>query len=189
MPKKNNKSIMKEKLLGEIMEDIKVLIDEKTLQSRISELADQIMKDYDGKKLTLICILKGSIFFTVDLARRIKNEVNIDCIMASSYGENTISSGEVEMKLDIKNDIEGKDVLVVEDIIDTGNTLAYLLEHLKKKNPKTLKLCALLSKPERREVDIDVNYIGFEIPNKFVVGYGLDFNEDYRNLTYIGYLE
>jgi len=171
------------------MEDIKVLIDEKTLQSRIAELAEQIMKDYKGKKLTLICILKGSMFFTVDLARRLKNEVKIDCIMASSYGENTISSGEVEIKLDLRDSIEGKNVLIVEDIIDTGHTLAYLLGYLKEKNPKTLKLCTLLSKPERREVDIDVNYIGFEIPNKFVVGYGLDFNEEYRNLPYIGYLE
>ncbi|MCL2341706.1 MAG: hypoxanthine phosphoribosyltransferase [Firmicutes bacterium] len=171
------------------MESIKVLIDEETLQSKVAELAEQIMKDYAGKEVTLICILKGSMFFTVDLARRLKNVVNIDCIMASSYGENTISSGEVEIKLDLKNSIEGQDVIVVEDIIDTGNTLAYLLEHLQKKNPKTLKLCALLSKPERREVEIDVNYIGFEIPNKFVVGYGLDFNEEYRNLPYIGYLE
>lgn len=168
------------------MGEIEVLIDETSLQNEIEELANQIMKDYEGKKLTFLCILKGSIFFTVDLAKKIKNNIEFEFMKASSYGENTITSGKIQIDLDLKNSIEGKDVIVIEDIIDTGCTLSYLLEYLKSKKPKSLKLCTLLNKSERREFNVTVDYVGFEIENKFVVGYGLDFNEDYRNLPYIG---
>jgi len=139
--------------------------------------------------LTFICILKGSIFFTADLAKKITNNIELEFIKASSYGGSTVSSGNIRIDLDLKNDIAGSDVIIIEDIIDTGHTLEYLLDYLKSKKPKTLKLCVLLSKPERREVNIDIDYLGFDIPNKFVVGYGLDFNEDYRNLSYIGYID
>lgn len=171
------------------MEDLKVLIDEQTLENKISELANRIMKDYEKKEIVLICILKGSTFFTVDLAKKIKQDVKIEFIQVSSYGSATVSSGEIELKLDLKESIEGKDVIVVEDIIDTGRTLSYLLELLEGRNPKSLKLCTLLDKPERRKYDVTVDYVGFAIPDKFVVGYGLDCDEHYRNLPYIAYIE
>lgn len=171
------------------MGNVKVLIEEEKLQEKIKEIAEKITMDYKGKELTLICILKGSTFFTVDLAKRIDNNLKIEFIQVSSYGSETISSGKIELKLDLKESIEGKDVLIVEDIIDTGRTLSYLIEHLKGRNPNSLKLCTLLDKPDRRKYDVSVDYVGFEIPDKFVVGYGLDCNEYYRNLPYIGYLE
>lgn len=171
------------------MEDLKVLIDEQTLENKISELANRIMKDYEKKEIVLICILKGSTFFTVDLAKKIKQDVKIEFIQVSSYGSATVSSGEIELKLDLKESIEGKEVIVVEDIIDTGRTLSYLLELLEGRNPKSLKLCTLLDKPERRKYDVTVDYVGFAIPDKFVVGYGLDCDEHYRNLPYIAYIE
>ena len=171
------------------MGNIKVLIEEEKLQKRIKELAEQITNNYKEKELTLICILKGSTFFTVDLAKNIKNDLKIEFIQVSSYETSTVSSGNIELKLDLKESIEGKDVLIVEDIIDTGRTLSYLIEHLKCRKPNTLKLCTLLDKPERRKYDVKVDYVGFEIPDEFVVGYGLDCNEHYRNLPYIGYIE
>lgn len=171
------------------MEGIKVLIDEQKLQNRIDEIAKQIGEEYKNKEITLICILKGSIFFTVDLARRINEDVKIEFIRVSSYGEGTESTGEIKMKLDLKDSIQGKDVIVLEDIIDTGRTLSYLIEYLKMKNPNSVKLCALLDKPERRVKEVKVDYTGFQIPDKFVVGYGLDWDEKYRNLPYIGYIE
>ena len=170
------------------MEELKVLIEEEKIQQRLKEIAEQITKDYEGKELTLICILKGSTFFTVDLAKRINNKLKIEFIQVSSYHEGTISSGNIEMKLDLKESIQGKDVMVVEDIIDTGRTLSYLMEHLKTKNPRSLKLCTLLDKPERRLYEVKVDYVGFQIPDKFVVGYGLDVNEQYRNLPYVAYI-
>lgn len=169
--------------------EIKVLISEKEIENKVDEIANQIMEEYKGKEITLICILKGSIFFTVDLARKIKNGIKIDFIKVSSYGSGTTSSGQVELKLDLKDSIEGKDVIIVEDIIDTGRTLAYLINFLKARKPSSLKLCALLDKYERRETNIQVDYIGFKIPDKFVIGYGLDCNEKYRNLPYVGYFE
>ena len=171
------------------MEEVKVLIDEKKLQERIDEIAKQIGEEYKNKEIILICILKGSIFFTVDLARKIKEDVKLEFIRVSSYGEGTESTGEIKMKLDLKDSIQGKDVIVVEDIIDTGRTLAYLMEYLKMKTPNSIKLCALLDKPDRRVKEVAVDYTGFQIPDKFVVGYGLDCNEKYRNLPYIGYIE
>ena len=172
------------------MGNLNVLIDEKKLQARVKEIADEIRKEYNGKTITLICILKGSTFFTSDLARYLYDQdVRIEFIRVSSYNEGTISSGEIKMKLDLKDSIQGKDVIVVEDIIDTGRTLSYLIEYLKLKNPNSLKLCALLTKPSRRVCEVDADYIGFEVPDEFVIGYGLDCNEQYRNLPYIGYLE
>ena len=170
------------------MNDIKVLIEEEKLQEKIKEIAKRIEEDYKGKELTLICILKGSTFFTVDLAKRINNDLRIEFIQVSSYGASTVGSENIELKLDLKESIEGKDVIIVEDIIDTGRTLSYLIEHLKGRNPNSLKLCTLLDKPERRLFDVKVDYTGFEIPDKFVIGYGLDYDELYRNLPYIGYI-
>lgn len=172
------------------MDKIKVLIDEEKLNKRIDEIAADIEKEYAGKEITLICILKGSVFFTVDLARRINGDVKLEFIRVSSYNDGTESSGEIKMKLDLKDSIKGKDVIVIEDIIDTGRTLSYLIEYLKMKKPNSVKLCALLDKPERRvKKNVKVDYTGFEIPDKFVVGYGLDFDEKYRNLPYVGYIE
>lgn len=171
------------------MEDLKVLINEKELHTRINEIAKQIEKEYNGKEITLICILKGSVFFTVDLAKSINGDVKLEFIRVSSYNDGTESSGEIKMKLDLKDSIQGKDVIVIEDIIDTGRTLSYLIEYLKMKKPNSVKLCALLDKPDRRVIDVKVDYTGFQIPDKFVVGYGLDFDERYRNLPYVGYIE
>lgn len=168
------------------MEKLNVLIDEATIQNRIQELATKIEKDYEQKELTLVCILKGSTFFTVDLAKKINKKLKIEFLQVSSYGAGTISSGKINLKLDLPDSIEGENLLIVEDIIDTGMTLTYLIEHLKKKNPASIKICTLLDKPERRKYKVDVDYVGFEIPDKFVVGYGLDYNEIYRNLPYIG---
>lgn len=171
------------------MEELKVLIDEQTLQIKINELAEQITKEYEGKELTFICILKGSVVFSVELAKRIKNNVAFEFIKVSSYGDSQVSSGKITMQLDLKESIEGKDVIVIEDIIDTGRTLSYLKEHLAKQNPASLKICTLLDKKERREFDIDPDYTVFDIPDKFVVGYGLDYDEKYRNLPFVGYLD
>jgi len=169
--------------------EIKVLIDEKKLQERIYEMAKQIEEEYKGKEITFICILKGSVFFTMDLAKKIDGDVRLEFIRVSSYGEGTESTGEIKMKLDLKDSIQGKDVIVIEDIIDTGRTLSYLIEYLKMKKPNSVKLCSLLDKPARRTIDVKVDYTGFEIPDKFVIGYGLDWDEKYRNLPYIGYIE
>ena len=171
------------------MGEIKVLIDEEKLEKRVKEIAKQIEEEYKGKELTLICILKGSIFFTVDLAKKINGDIKLEFIRVSSYNEGTESSGEIKMKLDLKDSIQGKDVIVIEDIIDTGRTLSYLIEYLKMKKPNSVKLCALLDKPDRRVVEVKVDYTGFQIPDKFVVGYGLDYDEKYRNLPYVGYIE
>ena len=171
------------------MGEIKVLISEEELQKRIEEIAKQMEIEYKGKELILICILKGSIFFTVDLAKRINGDVKLEFIRVSSYNDGTESSGEIKMKLDLKDSIQGKDVIVIEDIIDTGRTLSYLIEYLKMKKPNSVKLCALLDKPDRRVIDVKVDYTGFQIPDKFVIGYGLDYDEKYRNLPYVGYIE
>ena len=170
------------------MDEIKVLIDEETLQARIKEMAEQLMEEYKGKELTFICILKGSIFFTADLAKKIDGDVRVDFVRVSSY-EGETSTGEIRMKLDLKDSIQGKDVIIIEDIIDTGRTLKYLKEYLKIKQPNSLKVCTLLDKKERRVCDMEADYVGFTIPDKFVIGYGMDYNEKYRNLPYIGYFD
>lgn len=170
------------------MGELKVLIDEQTLQARIKEMAKQFMEEYKGKEITFICILKGSIFFTVDLSKYIDGDVRIDFVRVSSY-EGEESTGEIKMKQDLKDSIQGKDVIIIEDIIDTGRTLKYLKEYLKIKKPNSIKICTLLDKKERRVCDMEADYVGFTIPDKFVVGYGLDYDEKYRNLPYIGYFD
>lgn len=170
-------------------EKITVLIDEETIENRIKEIAEQISKDYEGKEVRLICILKGSIFYTAELAKRLRIPSTIDFMSVSSYGAGTVSSGQVNIKKDLDESIEGIDVIVVEDIVDTGNTLSQLIPELKKRNPKSIEITTLLDKPSRREVDIDVRYIGFEVEDKFVVGYGLDYNQNYRDLPFIGVVE
>ena len=170
------------------MGEINILINKSKLEKRIEELGKQIEKDYEGKEIVLVGILKGSVIFMSELAKNIKGNVEIDFMEASSY-EGTESTGNVKINKDIKNSIEGKDVIIVEDIIDTGRTLTYVSEYLKQKNPNSIKIATMLSKPSRRVIELNVDYIGFSIEDKFVVGYGLDYNEKYRNLPYIGYIE
>ena len=165
---------------------ISVLLSEETVDARIKEMADQITKDYEGKSVHMICILKGSVFFTCELAKRIEVPVSMDFMSVSSYGADTKSSGIIKIVKDLDESITGKDVLVIEDIIDSGRTLSYLLALLKDRKPNSLKLCTLLDKPDRRVIDVDVDYTGFAIPDEFVVGYGLDYAQKYRNLPYIG---
>lgn len=167
-------------------ERIEVLIDEKTVDARIQELGEQISRDYAGKKVHLICVLKGSVFFICELAKRITVPVTLDFMSVSSYGAGTKSSGVVKIIKDLDEPIEGRDVIVIEDIVDSGNTLSYLLELLGDRNPGSLKLCTLLDKPARRVKDVKVDYTGFQIPDEFVVGYGLDYDQVYRNLPYVG---
>ena len=170
------------------MKKIDVLISEEQINKRLDELAQQLMEEYQGKEIVFLCILKGSVFFTVELAKRIKNNIQFEFIEVSSY-ENNESTGKVKLNKDITGSIEGKDVIIIEDIIDTGRTLSYLKEYLLRKNPTSLKICALLDKPSRRIVKIEGDYIGFTIENKFVIGYGLDDEQNYRNLNYIGYVK
>lgn len=170
-------------------EKIRVLLDEEKVDQRIAELGAQISKDYEGKEVHLICVLKGGVFFMCELAKRITVPVSMDFMSVSSYGNDTKSSGVVKIVKDLDEAIEGKHVLVVEDIIDSGRTLSYLLENLRNRKPASLHLCTLLDKPERRVVEVNVDYTGFEIPDEFVVGYGLDYAQHYRNLPYIGVVE
>ena len=170
-------------------ETVRVMLEEDVVNKRIAELAKALSEEFEGEQLHLICILKGSIFFTCELAKRITVPVTMDFMSVSSYGSGTTSSGNVIIKKDLDEDIEGKNVVVIEDIIETGRTLASLLKLLEKRNPKKLKLCTLLDKPDRRIADVSVDYTGFVIPDEFVVGYGLDYDQRYRNLPYIGILE
>lgn len=163
----------------------KVLISEEELQTRIKEIASQIEKDFKKEEIVLISVLKGSFIFTADLVRHIKNEVRIDFISASSYGNQTETTGKVKLLKDINMSISNKNVIIVEDIIDSGLTLQFLKEHFAMYKPKKLKICSLLDKPERRKVDLSVDYVGFRIPDEFIVGYGIDCAERYRNLPYI----
>ena len=166
-----------------------ILIDEDRLRSRIVELGEEISADYAGQDLLLIGVLKGAVFFMADLMRTLTIPCEIDFMAISSYGAQTDSSGVVRILKDLDINIEGRHVLVVEDIIDSGLTLSYLMRNLEAREPASLKVCALLTKPDRRESDVPVRYIGFEIPNRFVIGYGLDFAERYRNLPYVGVLD
>ena len=168
---------------------IRELLSEEEVDNRIRQLGEQITRDYEGEELFLVCTLKGASFFACELAKRINLPLTLDFIAVASYGDGTQSIGEVRMIKDLDESIEGKNVIVVEDIVDTGRTLSYLMEILKKRNPRTLKLCSLLDKPERRVVDIKADYTGFEVPDLFVVGYGLDYAQKYRNLPYIGVVE
>ena len=170
-------------------ETVRVLVEEEEVDKRIRDLGEQISKDYEGKEVHLICVLKGGVFFMCELAKRITVPVSMDFMSVSSYGDGTASSGVVKIAKDLDETLEGKDVLIVEDIIDSGRTLSYLIEILKKRGPKSLRLCTLLDKPERRVKDVKVDYVGFNIPDEFVVGYGLDYAQLYRNLPYIGVLK
>ena len=169
-------------------ENVRILLKEEEVDKRIAEVAAMINRDYAGKEVHLICILKGGVFFTCELAKRLTVPVSMDFMSVSRYGSGTESSGVVRIVKDLDESIAGKNVLIVEDIIDSGRTLAYLIEILKQRNPESIHLCTLLDKPERRRVPLEVDYFGFTIPDEFVVGYGLDYAEKYRNLPDIGVL-
>ena len=170
-------------------ETVRVLVEEEEVDKRIRDLGEQISKDYEGKEVHLICVLKGGVFFMCELAKRITVPVSMDFMSVSSYGDGTQSSGIVKIAKDLDEPILDKEVLVVEDIIDSGRTLSYLLRILKGRHPASIKLCTLLDKPERRVTDVEVDYCCFNIPDEFVVGYGLDYAQKYRNLPYIGVVE
>lgn len=170
-------------------EHVRVLLTEEEVDRRIQEIGDQVSRDYEGKQVHLICVLKGGSFFMCELAKRITVPVSLDFMSVSSYGSATKSSGVVRIVKDLDEPLKDKDVLVVEDIVDSGRTLSYLLDMLKDRGPKSVKLCTLLDKPERRVVDVHVDYTCFQIPDEFVVGYGLDYDQRYRNLPYIGVVE
>ncbi|MBO7355387.1 MAG: hypoxanthine phosphoribosyltransferase [Lachnospiraceae bacterium] len=165
---------------------IEVMYTEEEVDRRIQEIGDQITRDYEGKQIHMVCVLKGGAFFMCELAKRIKLDVSLDFMSVSSYGSGTESSGLVRIVKDLDESLKDKDVIVVEDIVDSGRTLSYLLKMLSERGPKSLKLCTLLDKPSRRVTDVDVTYTGFQIPDEFVVGYGLDYDQVYRNLPYIG---
>lgn len=168
-------------------ENFKELISEEDLQKRIEEMAKQIDQDYKGKEITIICVMRGAIFFAVELTLKMKTKLKYEFITIASYeGE---ESGEVTLVTDLRESVEGKDVLIVEDIVDTGKSMKYLIEHLRSKNPRTLKVCVLANKEERREVEVPIDYLGFEVPNKYIVGFGFDIDNNYRNLPYVAYLE
>ena len=170
-------------------EKISVLLSEEEVDKKIRELGEQISRDYEGKTVHLCCVLKGGTFFMCELAKRITVPVTLDFMCCSSYGSSTKSSGVIKIVKDLDEPINGRDVIVVEDIVDSGNTLSYLLENLKQRQPASLKLCTLLDKPDRRVKDVHVDYTGFQIPDEFVVGYGLDYAQKYRNLPYVGIVE
>jgi hypoxanthine phosphoribosyltransferase len=170
-------------------ETIREMIPEADLAARIAELGQQISRDYEGDSVFLVCILRGACFFACELAKRITVPVTIDFMSTSSYGSGMVSSGEVKIRNDIEISPEGRNVIIVEDIIDSGNTLHYLTGVFKERSAKSVRLCTMLDKPDRREVDVDVDYVGFTIPDEFVVGYGLDYDQKYRNLPYIGVVE
>ena len=177
---------MRESTLEQAVSEI--LIEEERLRTRVAELGEEISADYAGKEVLLIGVLKGAVFFMADLMRHLDVPCEVDFMAISSYGDSTDSSGVVRILKDLDINIEGRDVLVVEDIIDSGLTLSYLIRNLEAREPGSLEVCALLTKPARREIDVPVRYVGFEIPNRFVIGYGLDFAERYRNLPYVGVL-
>ena len=170
-------------------ETIRELVSEEEVEKRVCELGRQISEDYAGRQVHLICVLKGGVFFMCELAKRITVPVSMDFMSVSSYGDGTASSGVVKIAKDLDEPLEGKDVLIVEDIIDSGRTLSYLIQILEKRGPRSMKLCTLLDKPERRVKPVTVDYVGFNIPDEFVVGYGLDYAQKYRNLPYIGVVE
>ena len=170
-------------------EHVRVMLTEDEVDKRISELGKKISEDYAGKEIHLVCVLKGGSFFLCELAKRITIPVTLDFMSVSSYGGDTKSSGVVKIVKDLDEPLKDKNVLVVEDIVDSGRTLSYLMELLNQRGPKSLALCTLLDKPDRRVVDVNVDYTGFAIPDEFVVGYGLDYDQRYRNLPYIGVVE
>ena len=170
-------------------EKISVLIPEEEIRKRIAEVGAQLSRDYEGEEVLMICILRGGVFFACELAKHLTVPVSMDFMCVSSYGSGTVSSGRVKIIKDLDENIEGKHVLIAEDIVDSGNTLSTLIKILQVRKPASIRLCTLLDKPERRVVDIKADYSCFEIPDKFVVGYGLDYNQHYRNLPYVGVVE
>lgn len=170
-------------------EHIRILLSEEDVNARIQAIGEQISRDYAGKSVHLVCVLKGGSFFLCELAKKITIPVSLDFMSVSSYGGETKSSGVVKIVKDLDEPVRDKDVIIVEDIVDSGRTLSYLMEMLRDRGPASLKLCTLLDKPDRRVIDVDVDYTGFQIPDEFVVGYGLDYNQRYRNLPYIGVVE
>jgi hypoxanthine phosphoribosyltransferase len=170
-------------------ETVEILLTAEQIEKRLQELADEITRDYGDKPVVLLCALTGGVIFLADLSRKLGNNTTIDFVRVSSYGDATTSSGLVQLDCHPKLNLEGKDVLIVEDIVDTGNTLKYLKQYLEAKNPASIRVCAFLDKPDRREVDVKTDYLGFSIPDEFVVGYGLDYAQRYRNLPYVGILK
>lgn len=175
--------------MNNIDDKIKVMIGKEELEKRIAELGKQISRDYAGKELHLICILKGGVMFMTELSKHIDCHVSMDFMSVSSYGNERVSSGRIRILKDLDEPIEGREVLIVEDIIDSGKTLAHLVNVLSCRKPASIKLCTMLDKPDRREVDVKVDYVGFQIPDKFVLGYGLDYDQFYRNIPYIAVVE
>lgn len=169
-------------------ENFKELISREELDKRIGELAEQIDKDYLGKEITIVCVMRGAVFFTVELTLKMKTKLKYEFITISSY-EGTDTTGEITLRTDLRKSIEGKDVLIVEDIIDTGRSMRYLIDHLRSKNPRTLKVCTLADKAERREIEVPIDYTGFVVPNKYIVGFGFDIDNNYRNMPYVATLE
>lgn len=169
-------------------QEIKVLISQEEIQNRLYQLAEQLDKEYEGKEITVLCVMRGGVFFTVDLTLKMKTKMKYEFLTIASY-EGTESTGEIRLIQDLRESIKGKDVLILEDIVDTGRSMSYLLEYLRSKEPNSLKVCVLANKAERREVQVPIDYIGFEVPNKFLVGYGFDIDNAYRNIPYIGYVE
>jgi hypoxanthine phosphoribosyltransferase len=173
-----------------LIDDVaEILITAEEIQAKTAELASQISADYEGQNLLLVCILKGGMVFLADLMRHLTIPHEIDFMAVSSYGASTESTGIVRILMDLETNIQGRNVLIVEDIIDTGRTLKYITENLKTRRPASLRICTLLNKPARRTIEIPLDYVGFEIPNKFVIGYGLDYAEIYRNLPFVGVLK
>jgi hypoxanthine phosphoribosyltransferase len=166
----------------------KILVQQDELAHRVRELAAEVSRDYEGRRVLLVGVLKGAFFFLSDLMRHLEIECEVDFMAVASYGSSTDSSGVVRILKDLDTSIEGRDVLIVEDIVDSGLTLSYLLRTLSARNPASLEVCALLTKPERRKVELPIRYVGFEIPNRFAIGYGLDYGERYRNLPYVAVL-
>lgn len=171
------------------MREHKVLVDEKRIEARLTEIADELNREYHGQKLIVVGVLKGAFMFMSDLIKKLTVDTEVYFLKAESYGAGTKTSGAVKITKDIEKDIKGENVLIVEDIIDSGYTMREVLKLLEERGPKSLKLCSCLSKPSRREYDVEIDYLGFEIPDEFVIGYGLDYAEQYRNLPYIGYIE
>lgn len=170
-------------------ETVDILISEKAIAKRVEELSEEIHRDYINKDIYMLCILKGGVIFMVDLARKLPGNVELAFMDVSSYYSETKTSGEIVVNMDMKEDISDKHVLIVEDVVDSGRTLNFLIRHINKKNPASVRICTLLDKPEQRDVHVEIDYIGFTIPDVFVVGYGLDYNQRYRNLKYIGSLK
>ena len=175
--------------MNNIDDKIKIMIGQEELEKRIAEMGEEISRDYAGKELHLICILKGGVMFMTELSKHTPCHVSMDFMSVSSYGNERKSSGRIRILKDLDEPIEGRDVLIVEDIIDSGKTLAHLIEVLGVRKPNSIKLCTMLDKPDRREVDVKVDYVGFRIPDKFVLGYGLDYDQFYRNIPYIAVVE